>query len=161
MQRGNIQPQQGHQYWLTISVPFPLRINQPPSANIIIGTNAQYSEKPSQLPSYVFSNVPSIILSHQPTLSPSGLSIAIPIIVPITTPTIGITQSPSNKPSWISIFYQVQILTENHHRDLVQLPLCCKSWIQVEHQLIFLLNNQVEYLPCPWWNSKQYNFSHS
>ena len=49
----------------------------------------------------------------------------------------------------VLIFYQVRIPAGNHHRDLVQCPLCWKSWSPVENQVIFLIKNQVEYLPCP------------
>ena len=46
----------------------------------------QYSEKPSQLTSYVFINVPSILPSQQPTLSPSGIPSNMPMILTNATP---------------------------------------------------------------------------
>ena len=76
-------------------------MHQPPSAYIITGPSAKYSEKNPQLPSYVFSTVKSIIPSQQPTLSPSGLPTEMPIITPSTTTRRYPTQSTSNKPSWL------------------------------------------------------------
>ena len=53
----------------------------------------------------------------------------------------------------------VQIQAVNYHVSIIQFPLCCKAWIKVEHQVIFLLNNQVKYLP--WFNANQETFSQS
>ena len=46
----------------------------------------QYSEKPSQLPSSVFINVPSILPIQQPILSPSGITSNMPMILTNATP---------------------------------------------------------------------------
>ena len=59
------------------------------------------------------------------------------------------TASPSKKLSWFSIFYQVKIPEKNRHKSLLQFPMCCKAWSRLEHQVIFLLKNQVGYLPFP------------
>ena len=99
----------------------------------------------------------SILPSQEPTFSPSGLPTELPMITPSTTPSRDPTQSPSNKPSWLSIFHQVKIPERNHHIALVQLPLCWKSWSPVENQVIFLLNNQVEYQPCPLLQCQEIN----
>ena len=50
------------------------------------GLCTQYSDKPSQLSSSMFSTVPIILPGQQPTLSPSGLPTEILMITPITTP---------------------------------------------------------------------------
>ena len=67
--------------------------------------DAQYNEKPSQLPNYVFSTVPSILPIQQPNLSPSELSTDLPIVTPNTTHSKDPTQPPSNKNSWFSSFF--------------------------------------------------------
>ena len=72
----------------------------PPDAHKCIGPNDPYSDKLSQLPSYVLINVQSIIPVQQPTLPPSGLTTDFPMITPSTTPIRYPTQSTSNKTSW-------------------------------------------------------------
>ena len=89
--------------------------------------DAQYTEKTSQLPSYVFSTVPSILPIQQPTLSSSGLPTDMSMIKPNTAPSRDPTQSPSKKPYKLSSFYQVKTPAGNHHRSLVKRSLYWKS----------------------------------
>ena len=93
--------------------------------------DAQYIDKPSQLPSSVFSTVTIILPSQHPTLSPSGLPTDILLISPQKIPSRDPTKSPSKKPSWFSIFFQVQTPALKHQRSLVQCPLCYKAWRQL------------------------------
>ena len=71
--------------------------------------DSQYSDKPSQLPSYVFSAVSSILPLQQPNLSPSGLTTYIPMITPNTAPIRDPTQSPFKNLLGSQVFYLVQI----------------------------------------------------
>ena len=71
---------------MTISIPTPLGMNQPPNENTIIGPSAQYIEKHSQLPSSLFITVPSILPRQHTTLSPSGLLTDMPMSTPSKKP---------------------------------------------------------------------------